>query len=76
MYALQSLCTQKKAAEHAGKPQRAMYVRRKPESPIAKMLIGGAASLAFEFGGGHALQFLKIQKQTTGMPYGTIIRQV
>ena len=45
-----------------------MYVRphAAAESPIAKTLIGGGITLAFEcFGGGHFLEFLKIAKQTT-----------
>ncbi|KNC82179.1 hypothetical protein SARC_05537 [Sphaeroforma arctica JP610] len=41
-----------------------------------KMLLAGATSFAFELCGGHAIQFLKIQKQTTGLPYATITRQI
>eukprot|EP01138_Halocafeteria_seosinensis_P002838 gb/GECG01002899.1/.p1 GENE.gb/GECG01002899.1/~~gb/GECG01002899.1/.p1 ORF type:complete len:402 (+),score=43.92 gb/GECG01002899.1/:1-1206(+) len=37
-----------------------------PESPLAKLLIGGGVTVMFEMvGGGHFIEFLKIAKQTS-----------
>eukprot|EP01134_Creolimax_fragrantissima_P004224 CFRG4224T1 len=47
-----------------------------PESPVVKMVLAGTTSFVFELCGGHAAQFLKIQKQTTGLPYSTLMRQI
>lgn len=36
-----------------------------PESPLVKTLIGGAVTLFLEVSGGHALEMVKITKQTS-----------
>lgn len=48
-----------------------------PAKPWVKMVIGGVCTVLFEaFGGGNFFEFLKIAKQTTNDPYGTIIKRV
>ena len=46
------------------------------ESPTAKFLIGAGVTLFLEMSGGHFLEFLKIQKQTTSASYSSIFRTV
>lgn len=47
-----------------------------PESPVAKFLIGGLVTIAFETCGGHFLEFLKIAKQTSTDSYLTLTRNI
>lgn len=58
-------------------PAPAAAAGKKPEKPLAKTLIGGSVTVVFEaFGGGHFLEFLKISKQTSGLTYPEIVRNV
>ena len=48
-------------ARGASAPPRPLaYAAAGGESPLAKLLIGGAVTIALEMGGGHFLEFLKI----------------
>jgi len=50
---------------------------KEPESPLAKLIIGGGVTVFFEaFAGGHFLEFLKIAKQTSDESYTTIARRI
>jgi hypothetical protein len=46
------------------------------ESPLGKFLIGAGTAWILEFCAGHQLEFLKISKQTTNLPYWQIFREV
>lgn len=47
------------------------------ESPLAKFLISGGVTIAFEaIGGGHYLEMLKILKQTSNDPYWIITKRM
>eukprot|EP00123_Amoebidium_parasiticum_P006084 comp17138_c0_seq1/m.15933 comp17138_c0_seq1/g.15933 ORF comp17138_c0_seq1/g.15933 comp17138_c0_seq1/m.15933 type:complete len:348 (-) comp17138_c0_seq1:274-1317(-) len=50
--------------------------KTRPESPLRKMVIAGGISFMFELCCGHALQFMKIQRQTTGKPYRTLFKEI
>lgn len=46
------------------------------EKPWAKTLIGGAVTIFFEMVGGHTMEFMKIDKQVTNLPYREILRKM